>query len=317
MRILVTGAAGFIGSHTVDRLLAQGHEVLGVDNLRSGRESNLEAARRAPRFCFSRQDILADEFKASVTAFRPDAIIHLAALVSVPESVAKPNENFRLNVAATDRVALVAHRAKVARLVFASSAAVYGVDSDEPWREDALCAPRSPYGAAKLAAENLLLGYARCFGLTVRCQRYFNVFGPRQNPHSPYSGVISLLADRARTGQPFTVHGDGNQTRDFIAVADVAEANVRAATLPSLSSGIANISTGRRISLNELIVTLERISGRRIERHAGAPRPGDIRASLGCPHAAQRDLGFVAAVGLETGLQDYWRSLTSSEDSGR
>lgn len=312
--ILVTGAAGFIGSHTVDRLLAAGHAVCGVDNFRTGHEANLAAARRTAAFRFERLDVLDPAFDMVVAEFRPEAIIHLAALVSVPESIERPEENFRLNVLATNHVALCARRRQVSRLVFASSAAVYGADLEAPAREDAVVAPRSPYGAAKLASEQLLLSYAWCFGLTVRCQRYFNVFGPRQDPRSPYSGVISLLADRARRGQPFTVHGDGGQTRDFIAVADVAEANVLAATQPSVASGVANICTGRQLSLNDLIATLERISGRPIDRRAGAPRPGDIRASLGCPDAAQRELGFVAAVGLEAGLQNYWRSLTMARE---
>lgn len=315
MKVLVTGAAGFIGSHTVDRLLAQGHTVLGVDNLRTGHEANLAVARGAAAFRFERLDVLADGFDALVGDFRPDALIHLAALVSVPESIEQPEENFRLNVGATDRVARCALRWQVPRLVFASSAAVYGVDSETAWREDAPCAPRSPYGAAKLAAENLLLGYARCFGLTVRCQRYFNVFGPRQDPRSPYSGVISLLADRARSGQPFTVHGDGGQMRDFIAVADVAEANVLAATTAGVASGVANICTGYRLSLNELIATFERISGRRLERCTGPVRPGDIRASRGSPEAAHCELGFAARVTLEDGLQDYWRSLLAREEA--
>jgi len=176
-----------------------------------------------------------------------------------------------------------------------------------------LCEPKSPYGAAKLAAEALLLGYARTFGMTVRCQRYFNVFGPRQDPSSPYSGVVSLLADRAKSGRSFTVHGDGGQTRDYIAVTDVAEANVRAATLPNVPSGVANICTGSRLSINELIATFERISGRRLECRAGAPRPGDIRASLGSPEAARRQLGFAARVTLEDGLRDYWQSLAAEE----
>lgn len=310
--VLVTGAAGFIGSHTVERLLAAGCRVVGVDNLRTGRIEHLGPVRAHAGFRFEQLDVLDATALDRVAAdARPEAVLHLAALVSVPESIEKPKENFQLNVVATETVAACARRHGVARFVFASSAAVYGSDSETPIDEGSPCEPKSPYGAAKLASEALLLGYARAFGMTVRCQRYFNVYGPRQDPTSPYSGVISLLADRARSGRSFTVHGDGGQTRDYVSVTDVAEANVCAVVASGVTSGVANICTGQRLSLNDLITILERISGRRIERRAGAPRPGDIRASLGSPEAARRQLGFAARVTLEDGLRDYWQSLAT------
>lgn len=304
--ILVTGAAGFIGSHTVERLLDAGCRVVGVDNLRTGKLENLDAILERGEFRFERFDVLeAARLDELAKETRPDAVLHLAALVSVPESIEKPEENFRLNVVATETVAACARRHGITRVVFASSAAVYGTDSEAPVRENANCEPKSPYGAAKLASEALLLGHARAFGLTVRCQRYFNVYGPRQDPTSPYSGVISRFAASWADGTPIAIHGDGGQTRDFISVRDVAEANRLALVQPGIRSGVANICTGERVSLNTLADTLERITGRTVERRYGAPRPGDIRHSVGSPQLAANDLGFRALVSLERGLADY------------
>ena len=225
--ILVTGAAGFIGSHTVDQLLAAGHIVSGVDNFRTGRRENLAKARAGSggRFTLHEADIsIAGVLEKLVAASKPDAIIHLAALVSVPESIADPELNFRLNLHATHLVAEAARRHGIRRIVFASSAATYGNARELPIPESAEKFPISPYGAAKLASEAVLLGHGAAFGITVRCQRYFNVFGPRQDPASPYSGVISVFERRYREGKPVTIHGDGDQTRDFISVHDVARA---------------------------------------------------------------------------------------------
>jgi len=192
----------------------------------------------------------------------------------------------------------------VGRVVFASSAAIYGDGAERPIRENAEKRPVSPYGAAKLASEDLLLGHGACYGFTVRCQRYFNVFGPRQDPASPYSGVISIFARRYAEGKPVTIYGDGRQTRDFIAVREVARANVLAATKPGLASGAVNICTGRATSLNELAEILA-------AHHpgAGAPvhrpaRPGDILHSLGDPAAATAALGFTAKVPVADALAE-------------
>lgn len=304
--VLVTGAAGFIGSHTVERLLDAGCRVIGVDNLRTGKLENLGAALAHDGFRFEQLDVLEEgALDRLAEQARPDAVLHLAALVSVPESIENPEENFRLNVLATETVAACARRHRIDRLVFASSAAVYGTDSDAPVKESSGCEPKSPYGAAKLASEALLLGYARAFGLTVRCQRYFNVYGPRQDPTSPYSGVISRFAANWTDGTPIVIHGDGGQTRDFISVRDVAEANWLALAQPGIRSGVANICTGERVSLNTLADTFQRITGRAGERRYGAPRSGDIRHSVGAPELAAKDLGFRALVPLERGLAAY------------
>jgi UDP-glucose 4-epimerase len=304
--ILVTGAAGFIGSHTAELLLEAGHRVVGVDNFRTGRRENLRAALARPEFIFHEADVAEPDVLARIAAeCAPAAVIHLAALVSVQESVADPQLNFRLNVGATQCVAEAARRHRIPRIVFASSAAVYGEGAAAPLREqDLRRCPVSPYGAAKLASENILLGHAAAYGIVVRCQRFFNVYGPRQDPASPYSGVISLFARDFREGRQVTVYGDGRQTRDFVFVRDVARATMLAATRPALSSGVVNICTGRAISVNRLARILgARYAGARPPRHAPA-RPGDIRRSVGDPSRARAQLGFKAEWAIEDGLDE-------------
>ncbi len=306
--VLVTGAAGFIGSHTTDQLLRHGHAVTGVDNFRTGRRANLAAALAAPGFTLTELDVAAPGALADLVGrIRPDALIHLAALVSVQESIEHPDLNYSLNLHATHLVAEAARRHGVKRVVFASSAAIYGDTTDLPIRETADKRPISPYGAAKLASEAVLLGHAAAYGLTARCQRYFNVFGPRQDPASPYSGVISIFDRRYREGKPVTIFGDGRQTRDFISVHDVARANVLAATRPGLASGAANICTGRATSLLEVAGVFGRAYPQVAPPTHGAPRTGDIIHSLGAPELAAESLGFRAEVGVEAGLQELIR----------
>lgn len=307
-KILITGAAGFIGSHTTDRLLASGHTVLGVDNLRSGHRRNLTPALAAPEFRLEEADVsAAGVLDALAKEFRPDAIIHLAALVSVQESIQDPELNHRLNITATERVAAAALAHGVRRIVFASSAAIYGDTTDLPIREETEKAPISPYGAAKLHSEGILLGLS-AQGVTVRCHRYFNVFGPRQDPASPYSGVISIFDRRYREGKPVTIYGDGQQTRDFISVHDVALANEIAATKPGIAAGAANICTGRATSLLD-IVKVFATHYPAVPPPSFAPaRNGDIIHSLGRPDRAQAELGFRATVSVADGLGELIRT---------
>ncbi len=308
--VLVTGAAGFIGSHTCDRLLAAGHTVVGLDNFRTGQRANLASASARPGFRLVEADLCAPGvLDALVAETRPEAMIHLAALVSVQESVQNPALNFELNLRGTQLVAEAARVHRVARVVFASSAAVYGDTPTLPLAERAgALRPISPYGAAKLASESLLLGYAAAYGFTVRCHRYFNVYGPRQDPHSPYSGVISVFCDKLRAGISPTIFGDGEQTRDFVAVDDVARANVLAISAPQLGSGVVNICSGQATSLNRLVGILRGlIAGAPAATHAAA-KPTDIRHSLGAPGLARNEFAFATEVSLETGLAATLRS---------
>ncbi|HXH02161.1 MAG TPA: SDR family NAD(P)-dependent oxidoreductase [Candidatus Competibacteraceae bacterium] len=300
---LVTGAAGFIGSHSVERLLAEGHNVVAVDNLRSGRLENLAAALATGR-CHWRQLDVTDEaaLHALFRERRFDGVLHLAALVSVVESFEQPTLNARINLYATDTVARLCLEHSCPRLVFASSAAVYGNPQRLPNREDDPTRPLSPYGAAKLAAEDMLLGYARSYGLQTVCLRYFNVYGPCQDPSSPYSGVLSIFARRFRDGQPVTVYGDGEQTRDFVAVQDVARVNSRALTQEQVESGCYNVCHGRPVSLNEVLAVFR-------ERYPGAPparyeaaRPGDIRHSAGDPGRLAQFFTITLGIALREGL---------------
>lgn len=302
-RVLMTGAAGFIGSTTVDLLLTNGHEVVGVDDFRTGREENLRGAAGSPRFRFHRADVTAPGFAGLVATERPDALLHLAALVSVPESIADPALNDRLNVQATRAVVAAARAHGVRRLVFASSAAVYGDNPDLPLTEEAPPRPLSPYGEAKLRSEGLLAAAAGPDLGTVAL-RYFNVFGPRQDPRSAYSGVISVFAAALRAGRPITIHGDGAQTRDFVSVADVARANLAALTAPLAGALVANVCTGRATSLLGLLDALRRVGGFAAPAVThGAPRAGDIRASRGAPERARDRLGFSAQDDLDAGLR--------------
>lgn len=305
-KVLITGAAGFIGSHTAEALLAAGHSVVGVDNFRTGREENLVRARASDRFRFHRADVTAPDFPELVRAERPDALLHLAALVSVPESIANPELNDLLNVRATTAVLAAARAAgTVRRVAFASSAAVYGDNPELPLSEDAATRPLSPYGEAKLRSEGLLTeAVAADPSLGTVALRYFNVFGPRQDPRSPYSGVISVFAAALREGRTPTVHGDGGQTRDFVSVADVARANLAALTAPVAGSVVANVCTGRATSLLDLLAAMARAGGfPPVVPHNGPARAGDIRHSLGSPGRARDRLGFAARDDLATGLR--------------
>ena len=309
-KVLVTGAAGFIGSHTCDRLLRDGHSIIGVDDFRTGRRANIASIEQNTRFSLFEFDVAAaTKLDECVDRERPDAIVHLAALVSVPQSVADPELNFRQNVSATQHVIAAAQKHGIKRIAFASSAAIYGDNPELPLTERSETRPISPYGGAKLASEALLIAQGVTYGITVRCLRYFNVYGPRQDPKSPYSGVISIFWDQFRAGKPPTIFGDGEQTRDFISVHDVARANVVAATTPDLASGIVNICTGKSTSLNQLADILRQQFSQAPKPKYGPAREGDIRHSLGSPEKAKKELEFEATVTLEDGLAELAKTM--------
>ena len=302
---LVTGAAGFIGSHSVEWLLRHGWRVVGVDNLRTGRLDNLADARSSPNFTL----VIADA--GDETAMRPlfqqhrfTGMLHLAALVSVPESFREPELNYRLNLAAADTLARLCLEFDCKRLVFASSAAVYGANAALPNRESALPQPLSPYAAAKLAAEVMLLGYAASYGLEAVCLRYFNVYGPRQDPSSPYSGVLSIFTDRFQRGLPVTVYGDGEQTRDFISVRDVAEYNGQALTRQDVVVGRYNVCTGYAISLKQVLAIYRELFPNAPPTEFASGRIGDIRHSLGDPALLREMLQFSAQTEFAQGLRE-------------
>lgn len=302
---LVTGAAGFIGSHSVEGLLERGFRVVGVDNLRTGHLENLAAARASPDFEWVNADA-SDE-----TVMRPlfqqhrfAGALHLAALVSVPESFREPAFNYRLNLAAADTVARLCLEFDCKRLVFASSAAVYGAAAALPNRESAMPQPQSPYAAAKLAAEVMLLGYAASYGLEAVCLRYFNVYGPRQDPSSPYSGVLSIFTDRFQRGLPVTVYGDGEQTRDFISVRDVAEYNGQALTRQDVVVGRYNVCTGHAVSLKQVLAIYRELFPNAPPTEFASGRIGDIRHSLGDPALLREMLQFSAQTEFAQGLRE-------------
>lgn len=303
--IIVTGAAGFIGSHTVDQLLDSGYDVVGIDNFRTGRRENLEEAGRNSAFRLEEADC-ADEgqMTALMEKVKPKAVIHLAALVSVQESFQDTNLNFRLNMQATHAVAYAAHRGGAERVVYSSSAAIYGNQNRLPIREDVVREPISPYGTSKLASEYFLRGYGTTYNMLTVCQRYFNVFGPRQDPGSPYSGVISIFEQRFKEGRPVTIYGTGRQTRDFISVHDVARANVMGAVGKVASSCVQNICTGRQTSLLDLL----RIFGRHYPDHETPEfeedREGDIQHSFGDSSRARKTLNFQAEIDVSTALRE-------------
>lgn len=302
---LVTGAAGFIGSHSVEWLLAHNHRVVGVDNLRTGHLNNLEVARSSPDF----EWVLADAgdevaMRALFEQHRFAGVLHLAALVSVPESFREPALNYRLNLAAADCIARLCLEFECKRLVFASSAAVYGTHAALPNQESAIPQPQSPYAAAKLAAEVMLLGYAASYDLEAVCLRYFNVYGPRQDPSSPYSGVLSIFTDRFQGGLPVIVYGDGEQTRDFISVRDVAHANGEALTQTHMTADRYNVCTGCGISLNQVLTVYRELFPNALPVEYTAARIGDIRHSRGNPEKLRNILRFNARIPFEQGLRE-------------
>lgn len=303
---LVTGAAGFIGSHSVEWLLNRGLRVVGLDNLRTGHLENLATARSSPDFEWVNADASdARAMRALFEQHRFAGVLHLAALVSVPESFREPALNYHINLASADSLARLCVEFDCNRLVFASSAAVYGATAELPHRETAFPHPHSPYAAAKLAAEVMLLGYAASYGLETVCLRYFNVYGPRQDPRSPYSGVLSIFTDRFRHGLPVIIYGDGEQTRDFISIRDVARANVEALTKTRVVSGRYNVCTGHAISLNQVLALYrELFPGVPLVVEYTAGRIGDVRHSLGDPSLLSNTLEFEAQTPFAQGLRE-------------
>jgi UDP-glucose 4-epimerase len=303
MRYLVTGGAGFIGSNTVDELLRRGHQVVVLDDLSTGSESNLAAVR-------SKMELIVGTITDRPTLDRAcrgaDYVLHLAARTSVPRSVQDPAETNRVNVDGTLEVLLAARDAGVRRVVFASSSSVYGETPTLPKREDMPPAPISPYGVSKLVGELYGQVFHRIYGIEFVALRYFNVFGPRQNPGSPYSGVLSLFAAALRDGGVPKVYGDGEQSRDFTFVQNVAELNIQACETPGVSGMIFNGGMGGRYTLNYTLKLFEQFAGRPSNAKYVEPRKGDIRDSQADVSLARQKLGYDPRVGFEEGLRRTW-----------
>ena len=295
---LVTGGAGFIGSHISEELIRRGHRVRVVDSLVTGYQRNL---RDGVEFV---HDDLAEPAVARAAVAGMDYVIHQAAIPSVPRSVEKPEESHRANIDATLQILLASRDARIKRLVFAGSSSVYGDTEVLPKTEVMPTNPLSPYALQKLMGEMYLQMFTRLYGLETVTTRYFNVFGPRQDPGSPYSGVISLFIKALTEGTQPVIYGDGEQTRDFTYVSNVVDGVLRATEAPGVAGEVFNVATSRRISLNELLAALKKIFGSNAEPIYRESRPGDVRDSQADISKAQQMLGYQPTVGLEEGLRE-------------
>jgi nucleoside-diphosphate-sugar epimerase len=301
MRVLVTGGAGFIGSWTGEALVEAGHEVMVYDSFVTGHAEYL--GRVLDRVPVLRGDVRqALALQRAVRRFQPHVIVHLAACVSVPLSLQRALRSHDENTRGTLAVLEAARANEVRRVVFASSAAVYGRNPAVPLREEATLAPLSPYALHKLIGEQYARLYSELYGLETVALRYFNVYGPRQDPASPYSGVIARFAEAAREGKPVAITGDGTQTRDFVFVGDVARVNVAAATTELGGHHVVNVGTGRETSLLELRAAIEEIVKRPLRHVFAPPRPGDVGRSCANVTALQHLFGLTCTTSLADGL---------------
>jgi nucleoside-diphosphate-sugar epimerase len=300
MRYLVTGGAGFIGSNTVDELVRRGHSVVVLDDLSAGKEENLAEVRNKITFI---KGTITDIEIIRKAIFEADYVIHLAARTSVPFSMKDPIESNRINIDGTLNVLVAARDAKVKRIVFAASSSAYGETPTLPKTESMQPCPISPYGVTKYVGELYAQTFGRCYGLENVSLRYFNIFGPRQDPGSPYSGVMAKFCTAFLEETEPVIFGDGSQSRDFTYVENAVQANLLACEAPSVSGKVFNIGTGDRISLNDVVDTLGKISGKPLKARHDPPRDGDIRDSQADIDQARALLGYEPSVRLEAGLQ--------------
>ncbi|RBJ85774.1 NAD-dependent epimerase/dehydratase family protein [Pseudomonas sp. MWU12-2534b] len=306
-RILVTGGAGFIGSHLVDALLAKGYAVHVLDDLSTGKTSNLPMTHQGLQLTVG--DV-ADATLLATAMQGCDAVVHLAAVASVQASVEDPVRTHQSNFIGTLRVCEAMVAAGIRRVVFASSAAVYGNNGEgTAIDEQTPKSPLTPYASDKLASEYYLDFYRRQHGLEPVILRFFNIFGPRQDPSSPYSGVISIFSERARSQRPITLFGDGGQTRDFVYVADLVKILVQGLEQPAPAIDATNVGLGGVTSLNDLIATLQQISGQPLQVNHAAARPGDIRHSKADNRRLRERFVLGTPTRLGAGLAQLYRSL--------
>jgi nucleoside-diphosphate-sugar epimerase len=308
MRFVVTGGAGFIGSNTVDELVKRGHSVVVLDDLSAGKEENLSEVRNKITFI---KGSIADMETVRKAMHEAEYVLHLAARTSVPRSVKDPIESNRVNIDGTLNILVAARDAKVKRVVFAASSAAYGETPTLPKVETMPAVPISPYGITKFVGEMYLQVFGRCYGLENVSLRYFNVFGPRQDPGSPYSGVLAKFCNAFLDQTQPTIFGDGEHTRDFTYVENAVEANLLACEAPHVSGKVFNVGFGGRTSLNRVVELLGKISGTPLEAKHEPAREGDIKDSQADISAARELLGYEPRVDFEEGLRrtmEWYRS---------
>jgi UDP-glucose 4-epimerase len=309
-KYLITGVAGFIGSALARAVLAQGDQVRGLDNLSTGRRENL--AEILPRIDFQEADLL--DLQAMYDACRGvDYVLHEAAIPSVPKSVLDPLGSNRANLDGTVNLLMAARDAKVKRVVYAASSSAYGDTPTLPKHEDMAPNPISPYAVAKLASEHYMISFYRCYGLETVCLRYFNIFGPRQDPSSTYSGVLAKFITQMLKGEQPTILGDGKQSRDFTYVDNAVDANLLAckASATEVAGRVFNVATGRQVDLNETFQILKKLTGYPGNPSYGPERAGDVKHSLADMSRVTKHLGYTPKVDFEEGLRrtiDWYRN---------
>jgi len=310
MRYLVTGGAGFIGSNTVDELVRRGHSVVVLDDLSGGKEENLADVRSKITLI---KGSITDIEVVRKAMHEADYVIHLAARTSVPRSVKDPIETNRINIDGTLNVLVAAKDVKVKRVVFAASSSAYGETPTLPKVETMQPQPISPYGVTKYVGELYGQAFGRCYGLETVCLRYFNIFGPRQDPSSPYSGVLAKFCTAFLEDAQPVVFGDGEQTRDFTFVENAVQANLLACEAPNVSGKIFNVGTSGRISLNEVLRALCKITGKTLEAKYEPARDGDIRDSQADILQAKEFLGYNPQISFEEGLSRTFEWYQSTQ----
>jgi nucleoside-diphosphate-sugar epimerase len=310
MRVAVTGGGGFIGSHVVERMLGDGHDVVVLDNFATGRRENLTPL--VDEIELVEGDIRS--YERVHTAVRGcDIVLHQAGLPSVPRSVQDPLTSTEANITGTLNVLLNARDAGVRRVVYASSSSIYGAEPRLPKHEDMRPQPMAPYSVSKLAGEGFCRSFSQIYGLETVALRYFNVFGPRQDPTSQYSAVIPAFIMACLNGNRPVIFGDGEQSRDFTYVENVVEANVRAMTAPGVVGEAYNIACGDRVSLNVLLATIKELTGADdVEPIHETSRPGDVRHSLADISRARADFGYCPVIGLREGLRRTVEDLVAA-----
>jgi nucleoside-diphosphate-sugar epimerase len=312
-RVLVTGGAGFIGSHIGAALVAQGDRVRVLDDLSTGHRRNLEAIGGDVEFV---QGSVTDPALVARVCEDCDYVFHEAALASVPRSIDDPVRTNAANIDGTLNVLVAARDTGVKRLVYAASSSAYGDSPTLPKIETMPTLPKSPYAVSKLSGEQYVTVFAQVYGMQTLSIRYFNVFGPRQDPDSPYAAVIPLFIDALLDGRAPTIHGDGEQSRDFTYIDNVVAANLAALSAPKLSGEVVNVALGERTTLNQLYRGIAELLGTDIEPVYGPPRVGDVRDSQASIELAQKLLGYATKVSVQEGLRRTVEWYQGFRDSG-